>query len=64
MPETALILTGTDDQLVPPRCSDELHALIPGSRLEKVAGGSHGFNIEMKDRFNQMVLSFLAQHPL
>jgi pimeloyl-ACP methyl ester carboxylesterase len=59
-----LVLTGSDDQLVPPRHSDELHALIPGSRLVVLPGGTHGFNIEMKDAFNDVVLRFLAEHPL
>jgi pimeloyl-ACP methyl ester carboxylesterase len=59
-----LVLTGDADQLVPPRHSDELHQLIPGSTLIKVPGGTHGFNVEQRDVFNRHVLDFLAQHPL
>jgi pimeloyl-ACP methyl ester carboxylesterase len=32
---------------------------IPGAKLVRIPGGSHGFNIEMPDRFNQAVLEFL-----
>jgi pimeloyl-ACP methyl ester carboxylesterase len=59
-----LVLTGDGDRLVPPHHSDELARLIPNARLVKVAGGTHGFNIEMPERFNQEVLGFLAEHPL
>jgi pimeloyl-ACP methyl ester carboxylesterase len=59
-----LVLTGTKDLLVPAHHSDVLARLIPHARLVKIEDGSHGFNIEMKDRFNQTVLDFLAEHPL
>lgn len=59
-----LVMTGTADRLVPARCSDELARLIPGARLEKIEGGSHGVNVEHPDKFNRLVLDFLAQHPL
>ena len=59
-----LVLTGTDDKLVPPRHSHALQRLIPGARLVELEGGTHGFNIEMKDAFNKAVLDFLDEHPL
>jgi pimeloyl-ACP methyl ester carboxylesterase len=59
-----LVMTGTADLLVPPHHSDELARLIPGATLVKMEGGTHGFNVERKDEFNQSVLDFLAQHPL
>jgi len=55
-----LVVTGTDDRLVPPRHSDELARLIPGAKLVRLDGGTHGFNLESPDRFNQVVLDFLA----
>jgi pimeloyl-ACP methyl ester carboxylesterase len=60
----ALILTGTNDLLVPPHHSDELARLIPGAELVRVEGGTHGFNVERRDEFNRIVLDFLARHPL
>jgi 3-oxoadipate enol-lactonase len=58
-----LVLTGTDDLLVPPHHSDVLAERIPGARLVKLPGGTHGFNLEMPERFNAEVLRFLAAHP-
>jgi 3-oxoadipate enol-lactonase len=55
-----LVITGDSDRLVPPRYSEVLAAGIPGARLEKIAGGSHGFNFETPELFNRAVLSFLA----
>jgi pimeloyl-ACP methyl ester carboxylesterase len=59
-----LIITGTADRLIPPASSDVLAELIPGAKLVKLEGGSHGFNVEMPDRFNDEILRFLAAHPL
>ncbi len=59
-----LVMTGTADSLVPPHHSDELAQLIPGAKLVKIEGGTHGFNVERKDEFNRVVLDFLAEHPL
>jgi 3-oxoadipate enol-lactonase len=55
-----LVLTGDADRLIAPANSKILADSIPGARLVEVAGGSHGFNIEMADRFNDEVLRFLA----
>jgi pimeloyl-ACP methyl ester carboxylesterase len=59
-----LIITGSEDKLIPARNSDELARLIPEAKLVKIPGGSHGFNVEMPDRFNDEVLRFLDRHPL
>jgi pimeloyl-ACP methyl ester carboxylesterase len=59
-----LVFTGTADKLIPPASSDLLAQLIPGAKLVKLEGGSHGFNVEMPDRFNEAVLGFFAAHPL
>jgi len=55
-----LVITGDADRLVPPANSDVLARNIPGARLVKIPGGSHGFNFETPDRFNREVLNFLA----
>lgn len=59
-----LVITGTQDKLVPPAASDLLAQLIPEAKLVKLEGGSHGFNVEMADRFNAEVLRFIDAHPL
>jgi 3-oxoadipate enol-lactonase len=55
-----LVLTGDADRLIAPANSRILAESIPGARLVEIPGGSHGFNIEMPDRFNDEVLRFLA----
>ena len=55
-----LVLVGDSDLLIPPSNSDSLAAKIPGAKLVKIPGGSHGFNFEIPDVFNRAVLDFLA----
>jgi pimeloyl-ACP methyl ester carboxylesterase len=55
-----LVITGDADLLIPPGNSDILAKHIPGAKLIKVPGGSHGFNFETPDVFNRAVLEFLA----
>jgi aminoacrylate hydrolase len=54
-----LVITGDSDLLIPPRSSEKIASAIPGARLVKVPGGSHGFNFETPDLFNREVLGFL-----
>jgi len=58
-----LVITGDADLLVSPANSDILARNIPGAKLVKVPGGSHGFNFETPDVFNREVLDFLASIP-
>jgi pimeloyl-ACP methyl ester carboxylesterase len=60
IPVPTLVVTGDADRLIPPANSDILAANIPGARLVKVPGGTHGFNIEQPAAFNRTVLDFLA----
>jgi pimeloyl-ACP methyl ester carboxylesterase len=55
-----LVITGDADRLIPPANSDILARHIPGARLVKVPGGSHGFNFETPEIFNREVLNFLS----
>jgi pimeloyl-ACP methyl ester carboxylesterase len=59
----SLVITGDADLLISPANSDILACNIPGAKLVKVPGGSHGFNFEMPDIFNRTVLDFLADVP-
>jgi pimeloyl-ACP methyl ester carboxylesterase len=58
-----LVITGDADLLVSPANSDILARNIPGARLVKVPGGSHGFNFETPEIFNREVIDFLAGVP-
>jgi len=56
-----LVLTGTEDKIIPPKYSEQIASRIPNARLVKVEGGSHALNIEMRSRFNKEVLDFLGE---
>ncbi|HYC23577.1 MAG TPA: alpha/beta fold hydrolase [Candidatus Bathyarchaeia archaeon] len=55
-----LVIAGDADRLIAPANSDLLARAIPGAKLVKVPGGSHGFNFETPELFNREVLGFLA----
>ncbi len=59
----ALILVGDQDAITPPSLSEEMHQLIPGSRLVKIAGAGHVSNLERPDEFNQALKTFLDALP-
>lgn len=56
-----LILVGTEDGITPPALSEELHRLIPQSRLGLIAAAGHLANIEQPQAFNSAIESFLSQ---
>ena len=55
----SLIIASGDDLLVPPVCSERLHAALPGSRLARLDGG-HACNVTDPDGFASLCLEFLA----
>lgn len=56
----ALVIHGSDDQIVPLEISAELTAkLVPNARLVVYEGGSHGLLHVDKDRLNADLLAFL-----
>jgi 3-oxoadipate enol-lactonase len=57
-----LITTGTEDILVPPASSRDLHARIPGSELATIEDAGHLHFIEQAERFNGTCLEFLRKH--
>jgi pimeloyl-ACP methyl ester carboxylesterase len=57
-----LITTGTEDILVPPASSRDLHARIPGSELATIEDAGHLHFIEQAQRFNGTCLEFLQKH--
>lgn len=56
-----LVITGTDDRLVLPDCSDEIAKRIKGSKLVKIKGGSHGINFENPEEFNREIETFIKE---
>ena len=54
-----LIICGDQDKPTPPALSQELHAMIPGSRLEMIAGAGHLTNLEKPAEFNRLIEAFI-----
>ena len=54
-----LVIVGTKDKVVTPGGSEVMASRIPNAKLVKVEGGSHGYVMEMRGRFNKEVLDFL-----
>lgn len=55
-----LVLVGGEDRLTPPGEAAEVAALVPGARLEVIAGAGHGLMLEAAWDFNAAALDFLA----
>lgn len=55
-----LILAGRRDWICPPEFSEEIHALIPGSRLVIVEESSHSMRVDAPERLFGEILEFVA----
>ena len=55
-----LIITGMEDKLVAPECSDILAEKISRSKLRKIEHAEHGMHFEMPDIINKIVIDFLS----
>ena len=55
-----LILAGQHDWICPPRFSEEIHRLIPRSRLEVFADSSHSIRADEPERLNAAIRAFVA----
>jgi len=54
-----LVITGTDDVIVPPINSHIIRGRIPGAQLVEIPGAGHGLMYQFPDRFSDCVLTFL-----
>ncbi len=54
-----LILHGADDQLIPPKEGEAMHAAIKNSRLQLIPGAGHLLNMEQPELFNKAVREFV-----
>lgn len=54
-----LIIWGRADKTIPLSSAEEIHRLIPGSRLEVLDGAGHLANFDRPDAFNKLVIDFL-----
>jgi len=55
-----LVIVGEGDRVIKPSSSEVMAEKIPDSNLVKFKNGSHVLNMEMKNFFDQTVLSFLT----
>ena len=56
-----LLVVGKEDRIFPPNVIEAAHRLIPGSRLEVVAGAAHSTHFEQAAIFNRLLAGFLAE---
>jgi len=54
-----LIITGAEDNLIPPKESELMRDNIPGSKLVVIPGAAHLSNVEQPEAFNRAVNDFL-----
>jgi pimeloyl-ACP methyl ester carboxylesterase len=55
----ALVITGTDDVIVPPVNSRIISRRIPGAEMVEIHGAGHGLMYQLPDWFSECVLRFL-----
>ncbi len=56
-----LLIVGDEDAIFPPDVIEEVHKVIPGSRLEVVPGAAHSTHFEKADVFNSLLAEFCSQ---
>ena len=56
-----LIVTGTDDVVIPPANSRTIADRIPGARLKEFAGAGHGLMYQCPGGFGRTVVAFLIE---
>ena len=57
-----LVGVAAEDILVPPRCSREIAARVPGAELRMIESVGHVYFWERPDAFNALCLEFLGAH--
>ncbi len=55
-----LVITGSEDTLIPPQNSTILAERIPDAQLRVIEGGAHQFLLEQAGAFNEAILEFLG----
>ena len=55
-----LLIVGDEDRIFPPEVIEEVHQVIPGSRMEVVSGTAHSAHFEKAAEFNSLLAGFCA----
>lgn len=56
----ALVIVGEEDRATPPALSEELVAMIPKAKLERIPGAGHISNLERPAQFDRIVAEFIT----
>ena len=56
-----LVVSGSDDKLIPTHLSRRTAELVPGARIEVIEGGGHISSLDSAAAFNQLMLDFLSE---
>ena len=56
-----LLIVGKEDAIFPPEVIAEVQKVIPGSRMEVVAGAAHSAHFEQAEIFNKLLAELFAQ---
>ncbi|MFD0726740.1 alpha/beta fold hydrolase [Lysobacter brunescens] len=56
-----MLVWGRQDKAIPLHCAQQMHALLPGSRLEILDRAGHVANFEQADAFNRLAIDFLRE---
>ncbi len=56
-----LVITSSNDTLIPPDASSPMAEQIPGARLEVIEGAGHLSNVEAPEEFNRLLAEHLAR---
>jgi pimeloyl-ACP methyl ester carboxylesterase len=56
-----LVITGSEDELIPPQNAKVMAQRIPGAQMISIDGSGHLFLIEQPEAFNEAVIGFLDE---
>ena len=56
-----LLIVGEEDRIFPPDVIEEVHKVIPGSRMEVVPGSAHSAHFEQAEVFNGLLAEFCSK---
>ncbi len=59
---STLVMTGTEDILIPPENSEIIAARVPGAALKRYENTAHAFMTEARDAVVRDILDFVRQH--
>jgi pimeloyl-ACP methyl ester carboxylesterase len=59
-----LVITGTEDVLLPARNSELIAARIPGAKLHLIPNAGHAFMSEAREEFLRVFVPFAKAHPI